>query len=84
MLVEAATARFLVFRRPEEVPPWAALAGLVVPIWASTALVQVPRHKALGSGFDRRAHSGLVATNRARTAAWSARSALVLRMAALG
>jgi len=47
-------------------------------IWASTALLQVPHHTALGSGFDRAALSGLVLTNWLRTAAWSVRGALVL------
>ena len=84
MLVEAATALLLVFRRPEGVPLAAALSGLalVAVIWLSTALLQVPRHDILGSGFDRRAWSGLVLSNWARTIAWSIRGALVLWMAA--
>jgi hypothetical protein len=84
MLVEAATGLLLVFRRPAEIPLWAALVGLALVglIWASTALLQVPRHTALGSGFDRAALSGLVLTNWVRTAAWSVRGALVLWMAA--
>jgi hypothetical protein len=85
MLVEAATALFLIFHRPAEIPLWAALVGLALVglIWASTALLQVPRHTALGSGFDRAALSGLVLTNWVRTTAWSVRGALVLWMAAL-
>ena len=57
-LVEAATALLLVFRRPEGVPPAAALAGLalVAAIWLSTSLLQLPRHTPLCTGFDRRAH----------------------------
>ena len=84
MLVEAATALLLVFRRPEGVPLSAALIGvaLVAVVWLSTALLQVPRHTALGSGFDRRAWSGLVLSNWARTVAWSARGVLVLWMTA--
>ena len=85
MLVEAASALLLVFRRPAEIPLWAALVGLALVglIWASTALLQVPRHTALGSsGFDRAAWSGLVLTNWLRTAAWSVHGALVLWMAA--
>lgn len=84
MLMEAATALLLVFRRPAEVPLWAALGGLALVglIWASTALLQVPRHTALGSGFDRAAWSGLVLTNWVRTAAWSVRGVLVLWMTA--
>ena len=84
MLAEAATALLLVFRRPAEIPSWAVLVGLALigMIWASTALLQVPRHTALGSGFDRAALSGLVLTNWLRTAAWSVRGALVLWMTA--
>ena len=84
MLVEAATALLLAFRRPEGVPLAAALIGLalVVAVWLSTALLQVPRHTTLGSGFDRRAWSGLVLSNWVRTVAWSARGGLVLWMAA--
>lgn len=85
MLIEAGTALVLVFLRPERVPFYLALAGLalVTAIWLSTALLQVPRHTALGSGFDRAAWRGLVGTNWIRTAAWSARGLVVLWMAAL-
>ena len=84
MLVEALTALLLVFQRPEGVPLAAALIGLalVVAVWLTTALLQVPRHTTLGSGFDRRAWSGLVLSNWVRTVAWSARGGLVLWMAA--
>lgn len=84
MLVEAATALLLVFRRPEGVPLAAVLIGvaLVAVVWLSTALLQVPRHKTLGSGFDRRAWSELLLSNWTRTVAWSARGALVLWIAA--
>ncbi len=69
MLVEAATALLLVFRRPNGMSLAAALIGLslLAVVWLSTALLQVPRHTALGSGFDRRA--------------WSGRGVLVLWMA---
>ena len=84
MLVEAATALLLVFRRPDAVPLAAVLIGLalVVVVWLSTALLQVPRHTTLGSGFDRRTWNELVLSNWVRTVAWSARGGLVLWMAA--
>ncbi len=84
MLIEAATALLLVFRRPEGVSLAATLIGLalVAVVWLSTALLQVPRHTTLGSGFDRRAWSGLVLSNWVRTVAWSARGMLVLWMVA--
>jgi len=83
MLVEASTALLLVFRRPEGIPLAAAIIGfaLVATIWLSTALLQVPRHTALGSGFDHAAWSALVLSNWFRTAAWTTRGALVVWMA---
>ena len=85
MLLEAGTALLLAFRRPEGVPLYLVLAGLalVAAIWLSTALLQVPRHTTLGSGFDGSAWNGLVRTNWLRTLAWSARGIVVLWMAAL-
>jgi hypothetical protein len=84
MLVEAATALLLVFRRPEGVPLTAAVIGLALVgvVWLSTALLQVPRHSTLGSGFDYAAWNGLVLSNWVRTVAWSARGLLVLWMTA--
>ena len=85
MLLEAATALLLVFRRPDGVPLSLAIVGLalVATVWLSTALLQVPRHTALGSGFNSSQWRGLVGTNWIRTAAWSARGLIVLWMAAL-
>jgi hypothetical protein len=84
MLVEAATALLLVFRRPESVSLAAALISLslVAVVWLSTALLQVPRHRPWGSGFDRRAWSVLVLSNWVCIVAWSARGVLVLWMTA--
>ena len=85
MLLEAATTVLLIVLRPETVPaylPWAG-AVLLVVIWFSTALLQVPGHQKLGLGFDPRVHRFLVASNWVRTAAWSARGVLVLWMLSL-
>lgn len=85
MLAELATGVALLFRRPEGVPaalPWAGFA-LLAAAWASTALLQVPKHRALGAGFDRAAHRFLVTSNWLRTAAWSGRGLVVIWMAAL-
>ncbi|MEM1030883.1 MAG: hypothetical protein AAGN82_11060 [Myxococcota bacterium] len=54
--------------------------ALVVIIWGSTALIQVPAHSALSGGFDEGAHARLVATNWIRTVAWFIRSGLVVAM----
>ena len=85
MVLELATAVWLVLDRPAAFPQWAVLMGalLVALIWASTAVVQVPLHTSLsGPAFDREAHARLVATNWLRTVLWSARAGLVLWLTA--
>ena len=84
MVVELATAVWLVVDRPPALPAWSVVLGaaLVGVVWASTAFVQVPLHAALGGAFDGDAHARLVATNWVRTAAWTIRGGLVLWMAA--
>ena len=80
MLLEAATSVWLVFDRPDFVPPalpWLGL-GLLALVWLATTLLSVPRHEVLRHGFDAPAHAGLVATNWIRTAAWTARAGLLL------
>jgi hypothetical protein len=66
--------------RPPLVPAQQAMIGavLVGVIWLSTALIQVPLHSRLGSGYDPAVIARLVATNWIRTVAWTLRSALVL------
>lgn len=85
MLLELTTAVALLWRRPEVVPPWMVWVGLALVgvVWLSTALVQVPLHTALSSGFDGDAHARLVATNWVRTVAWTLRAGLVLWMTGL-
>lgn len=80
MLVEAGTSLLLLVFRPDGVPGWLVWFGfgLVVAIWASTALLQVPRHTALGAGFDVSAHRFLVASNWVRTIAWTLRGGVVI------
>ena len=84
MLAELGSGIALLWLRPAEVAAawvWLGLALLAV-VWASTALVQVPRHGRLVAGWDERAGRELVATNWVRTAAWSVRALLVLGMLA--
>jgi len=57
--------------------PWIGIALLLL-IWLSTAVLQVPAHHRLGSGFDPATHRRLVLTNWVRTWAWSARGVLAL------
>ena len=82
MAVEAASAGLLLFVAPDGVSGLQAGLGLglVAVIWLSTALLQVPRHRALagGTGDARR----LVRDNWVRTIAWTARGAIVVWMLA--
>jgi hypothetical protein len=82
MCVEAASGVLLLRFRPPGVPLSVVVAGVVLVgiIWLSTCLVQVPRHTVLSRGFDAEAQRELVATNWIRTAAWTARTGLVLWM----
>lgn len=81
MLIELASALLVVFRRVQAagdlVLPAAGLV-LLIAIWLSTFLVQVPLHAALEDGPDDRLIRRLVATNWVRTAAWSARAVIAV------
>jgi hypothetical protein len=80
MLVEAVTSVALVWKplaQDLELACWGGLSVVIV-IWVSTAILQVPRHTALTTGFDSKAHRGLVSSNWIRTVAWSMRGVLVL------
>lgn len=82
MLAEGIASIAIVLRRPAGVPawmPWAA-AVLLMAIWASTFLVQVPLHERLSAGWDAAAHARLVATNWIRTALWTGRLGLAVAM----
>lgn len=56
---------------------WASM-GLLAVIWLSTALIQIPYHRQLSSGFDASAHQRLVRSNWLRTVAWTVRGVLIL------
>ena len=81
----AAALAFLLPRfRPAVVPVHEAWLGafLVVVIWLSTGLIQVPLHNRLGAGYDAAVIARLVATNWIRTCSWTIRAVLVLRWTA--
>lgn len=82
MLTEAVTSAAIAISPPPGIDPGWAWAGLVMvgALWASTAFLQVPCHRALERGFDARVHRRLVATNWVRTALWTARGFLALGM----
>ena len=80
MLLEAATSVLLVFQAPPGVEARAAWLGAILLglIWASTWLLQVPRHGQLAGEFHPRVHAALVSTNWVRTIAWSLRGGLTV------
>lgn len=80
MLLEAVTAGLLLLVEAGAVT--VAGATLLVLVWLSTALLQVPCHTRLGGGFDTLVHSRLVRTNWLRTVLWSARAAIALALVA--
>jgi hypothetical protein len=86
MTTELGTAIGLVWAPLPAVPPWMVWTGLglVLFIWGTTALVQVPLHSRLTDGFDAATHRRLVRTNWLRTGAWVLRTGLVLWMLSLG
>lgn len=74
MLVEAASAAALLLWTPTGA--WLACWGgalLLMAVWASTALLQVPAHAHLQKGFDGAVCEGLVRSNWIRTGAWTLR-----------
>jgi hypothetical protein len=82
MITELLTAVYFVFVSLERINAryfWFGLA-LVLIIWISTFLVQVPLHEKLGASFDAGVQQRLVRTNWIRTAAWTLRGALILWM----
>lgn len=76
LLAAMGTVRWPAARVPEGFG--LAMLALVGVAWATTALLSVPAHNALAQGFDAAVHTRLVSTNALRTAAWTARGALLL------
>ncbi|MDA3038211.1 MAG: hypothetical protein O3C27_01555 [Actinomycetota bacterium] len=75
MAAEGVTALLLLADRPVAMSAfsaWAAAALLALAL-GSTVLVQVPLHRRLAQGGDRRAAERLITTNWVRTVAWTGR-----------
>jgi hypothetical protein len=74
MLIEGFSAALLVAYRLD----WSSFIGmgLLVLIWLSTALIQVPFHTQLAHEFNPLIHRRLVLSNWLRTIAWSTRGVL--------
>ena len=79
MSIELITAGLLLFSRPPGTAMALVVAGflLAASTWLATALLAVPRHAELGSGFDAPAHRRLVRSSWVRTIAWSAHGVVV-------
>jgi hypothetical protein len=79
MITEALSSLLLVWRPYRFMEPWEVWfgLGLVLLLWASTALLQVPMHQRLGAGFDESAWRFLCNSNWVRTIGWSLRAVLV-------
>lgn len=75
MLAEAATGALLLAAHPGG--RWLVAFVLLIGIWLSTALLQVPCHRRLERGYDAAAIGLLVRTNWIRTLLWTARSGIV-------
>jgi hypothetical protein len=80
MLAEGTAAAWLVIRRPAAVPAWLPwVAGLLLlGVWGSTFLLQVPCHDRLSASWDEAVHARLVATNWLRTILWTLRLGLLV------
>ncbi len=76
MLAEVASAVLLVVVLPSSL----AVAGLLmlVGIWVSTAVFQIPCHQRLSEGFDVDVVRRLVGTNWIRTWLWTGRSVIAI------
>lgn len=82
MLIELSCAIALVWIRPQGVTSGQVYLGigLLVIVWLSTFLLQVPQHTILLEGFNSEAHRKLVVSNWIRTFAWSVRGVIALWM----
>jgi hypothetical protein len=81
MLAEAACAVLIIILAPASSLAWLGLALLII-IWLTTALVQVPVHRRLNETFDQTLVERLVRSNWIRTLAWSARGVVALLLLA--
>ena len=73
MLVELGTSLWLAYQPPRGATlEFQVGAVLVVLIWLSTFLLQVPKHRVLETQFDRQTWQSLVQSNWIRTILWTA------------
>lgn len=80
MLTEAATTIAIVYWPPPGMSPaftWTGV-GLLMAVWCSTAILQIPHHHILAARFSPPHIRSLVLTNWIRTIAWTSRGVLLL------
>lgn len=80
MIVEAAAVIFGVMYSTRWITDESSELGavLLLVIWLSTFLLQMPQHRALSRSFDVRAYRRLLWTSWIRTYAWSFRSVILV------
>ena len=80
MLLELLTALMLIYIYPSSpfYKYYIAAFLLLVAVWISTFLIQVPVHKKLPGGYNRNSIKILVKYNWIRTVGWSLRTILLL------
>jgi len=79
MMAEFTSALYLLFFSTGAVRTMYIIGmALIIIIWLSTALFQVPCHNKLASGYDPVVHRKLVRTNWIRTIGWTARLVLII------
>ncbi|HCK10612.1 MAG TPA: hypothetical protein DHW45_12105 [Candidatus Latescibacteria bacterium] len=84
MLTEGATGAYILLVLPRGLSFTLATLGfaLLLVIWGSTLLLQIPYHRTLSSHFDKSTHASLIKTNWIRTIGWTCRGLLVLSLLA--
>ena len=85
MLVEAGSSAWLVLLRlegPMMIAAWIGMA-LVMVLWISTLVFQIPAHRKLEREKDQAAIASLVRFNWVRTIVWTARAGVVAWMLVL-
>lgn len=82
MTVDLITSAWLVFKHPAGVGAALPTVGLILAVitWASTGLLQVPRHEELASGFNETAYRRLVSSSWVRTISWTAHAGICAAM----
>ena len=82
MSVDLITSIWLALAPPHGVNVVLAASGaaLAVITWLSTALLQVPRHGELSTGFESETHARLVRSSWLRTFCWSAHAVICILM----